>query len=91
MAGERGANKSPPGDDDKEGAGITIEVLQQHFHQPLVTVADELGVSLTVRVMSGAVVPESRRPRVGDINPARREKRLITRCVHVSSSYFRSV
>lgn len=32
-----------------EGSGITIEVLQQHFHQPLVTVAEELGVSLTVR------------------------------------------
>lgn len=34
--------------DVAEGAGITIEVLQQHFHQPLVTVAEELGVSLTV-------------------------------------------
>lgn len=36
-------------EEEREASGITIEVLQQHFHQPLVTVADELGVSLTVR------------------------------------------
>lgn len=36
-------------DDDKESSsGITIEILQQHFHQPLMAVAEELGVSLTV-------------------------------------------
>lgn len=51
MAGERGGGKGSGGEDDKEGASITIEVLQQHFHQPLVQVADELGVSLTVRLI----------------------------------------
>lgn len=35
-------------EDDKESSGITIEILQQHFHQPLMAVAEELGVSLTV-------------------------------------------
>lgn len=53
-AGERTVTKQGivmpvPPEEEREGAGITIEVLQQHFHQPLVTVADELGVSLTVR------------------------------------------
>ncbi|CAM9667965.1 unnamed protein product, partial [Hapterophycus canaliculatus] len=31
-----------------EPSGITIEILQQHFHQPLMAVAEELGVSLTM-------------------------------------------
>ncbi|CBN75385.1 Putative NIN-like transcription factor [Ectocarpus siliculosus] len=35
-------------EEEKESSGITIEVLQQHFHQPLMAVADELGVSLTM-------------------------------------------
>lgn len=35
-------------DEDKESSDITIEILQQHFHQPLMAVAEELGVSLTV-------------------------------------------
>lgn len=46
---ERPASSAAMPDEEKEGAGITIEVLQQHFHQPLATVAEELGVSLTVR------------------------------------------
>lgn len=37
-----------PVEEDKETSGITIEILQQHFHQPLMAVAEELGVSLTV-------------------------------------------
>eukprot|EP00903_Cladosiphon_okamuranus_P006994 g6805.t1 len=37
-----------PVEEDKESSGITIEILQQHFHQPLMTVAEELGVSLTM-------------------------------------------
>lgn len=37
-------------EEDKESSGITIEILQQHFHQPLMAVAEELGVSLTVSV-----------------------------------------
>lgn len=45
MGGDR---KSAVVEEEREGAGITIDVLQQHFHQPLVTVAEELGVSLTV-------------------------------------------
>lgn len=49
MGGERPANATAVApDEEREGSGITIEVLQQHFHQPLVTVAEELGVSLTV-------------------------------------------
>lgn len=35
-------------EEEKEPSGITIDILQQHFHQPLVAVAEELGVSLTV-------------------------------------------
>ncbi|CAM9425106.1 unnamed protein product [Pylaiella littoralis] len=35
-------------DEDKESSDITIEILQQHFHQPLMAVAEELGVSLTM-------------------------------------------
>ena len=49
MGGERPASKTAVVDEEREGSGITIEVLEQHFHQPLVTVAEELGVSLTVR------------------------------------------
>lgn len=49
MGGQRPASKTAVVEEEREGAGITIEVLQQHFHQPLVTVAEELGVSLTVR------------------------------------------
>lgn len=48
MGGERPANATAVADEEREGSGITIEILQQHFHQPLVTVAEELGVSLTV-------------------------------------------
>lgn len=46
MGGEHHA--SALAEEEREGSGITIEILQQHFHQPLVTVAEELGVSLTV-------------------------------------------
>lgn len=38
-------------DEDKESSDITIEILQQHFHQPLMAVAEELGVSLTVSAL----------------------------------------
>lgn len=57
MGGERPANATAVADEEREGSGITIEILQQHFHQPLVTVAEELGVSLTVSDSRGSIAP----------------------------------
>lgn len=48
-------------DEDKESSDITIEILQQHFHQPLMAVAEELGVSLTVSaLMYMLIIPVQR-------------------------------